>query len=579
MSYSIKSRVGALAAKEYKPGVKLKDQIGAFLTAFANEFSVSQICADVNQFGCVLTNGKVDVFLGRNGSENSEHITHRENRTRPNQSVSASITGIGKKSAESDLSLPILYQDASMGCLTCRDPDAQEQNKKLGELLRYLGREIAFHAMRHVVAMRVKERFDREFLFIGSSDRFREMEVQIERSAKVDLPTVLFGEYGLEYLQIARALHFSSLRQQGPFIEINCAASGPGWEESDPRVWLAEANEGTLFLNNIDQLESTLQNQLAVLLEMTDCQWNSGRCAHPGKPDVRVIAAVSQDLGVLKNDVEFSRQLLAEIDFLEIPVPPLRDRGDDVRAYIEHFFLRYKQYDDQTLSHEVWKALQEYEWPGNILEVERLVARLLVRSGRREVGLGELEIIAPFVFGCGDNETTIHQTDGHSIHSDYVRVEEESRLSDWPDGSYEQSVGSMDLETLSGFVLTRNLESLRSIHPCMLKALEFIGEQYNQEITLAELAKAACVSPSHLCFLFRSELGTTFKTLLSMIRIEQAKSMLVSRPELAITTISLDVGFRDLSHFERTFRRLVSLNPRDYRRRNQAYSNGYVAVS
>lgn len=136
-----------------------------------------------------------------------------------------------------------------------------------------------------------------------------------------------------------------------------------------------------------------------------------------------------------------------------------------------------------------------------------------------------------------------------------------------PRGNRSSDSDNMSVEWLAKAIVEGELDELGRMHVSVSRALKHIGKNFQDEITLGELAGAAGVSPSHLCYLFKSSLGITFKTLLGMVRVEKAKQLLVENTQYRITDISLDVGFGDLSHFEKTFKRMLKVSPREYRRR------------
>lgn len=102
-------------------------------------------------------------------------------------------------------------------------------------------------------------------------------------------------------------------------------------------------------------------------------------------------------------------------------------------------------------------------------------------------------------------------------------------------------------------------------HPALMRALEHIWINYPQPLALNNVAAKACVSPSHLSYLFKQRLQRSFKQILTEIRIDKAKHIFENMPARQITQVCIDVGFADLSHFEKTFKRVVGLNPRCYR--------------
>ncbi len=559
MHCSIYETVINITRREYRTDARLEDQLGAFLKASVKELSASQMYVSVNNFGCILANEDGDIFIDDqvNGSKSPFFIKGEGEKS---HKVSALTTGkIDLDNVRNDLTAPITYQGRSLGHIVCQMRQDGVDIQRNNIFLALLGREMAFHVMRHCVADNMNEQLGKEFLFLGLSPQLREVEVQIEQSSKVNLPVILHGEFGGELHHVASAIHFCSHRFEAPFIEINCAAKKMGWEDSEPKKWLEQADGGTLFLNNIDQLEYKLQNQLSALLEIAASRW---RLSSPveGIPDVRIVAATHQDLSVLVSENKFYRQLYAEIDFLQIYIPSLRERRQDISVFINYFLRKHRQLDDQCFSAEAIGALQKYDWPGNVAEVERIIARLIVRSNKKEIQLEDIQYITPIVLNYSSCDTAVFQDIQKSIDKVYI---------DPLAGSNTQEPVNVILEELPKRVLSNDLDILNSHHPCIRKALKYINENYQNEISLKELAEKACVSPSHLCFLFRTGLGTTFKSLLGMIRVDKAKDLLTEKLEMPITVISFEVGFRDLSHFERTFRRLVGCNPRDYRRRNR----------
>jgi AraC-like DNA-binding protein len=109
-------------------------------------------------------------------------------------------------------------------------------------------------------------------------------------------------------------------------------------------------------------------------------------------------------------------------------------------------------------------------------------------------------------------------------------------------------------------------QAINGLHGALARALHHLGRNYAEPIALDTLAGHSNISPSHLSFLFRSEIGIPFKTLLCHIRIHQACSLLSRDDRRTVTDIALSVGFSDLSYFEKSFRRIVGQSPREFRR-------------
>jgi AraC-like DNA-binding protein len=121
------------------------------------------------------------------------------------------------------------------------------------------------------------------------------------------------------------------------------------------------------------------------------------------------------------------------------------------------------------------------------------------------------------------------------------------------------------LSVLARELIKAEFQAIKNFHPALRNALEYLAGSFHEAITLRDVARHAALSASHLAFLFQKTLGVNFKLFLAILRIEEAKQLLVEQPHLRITEISYQVGFGDLRHFERTFKRLLSRTPREYR--------------
>ena len=121
------------------------------------------------------------------------------------------------------------------------------------------------------------------------------------------------------------------------------------------------------------------------------------------------------------------------------------------------------------------------------------------------------------------------------------------------------------LVALAQALLAGELAGLQRLHPGLQKALEHIALHFQDPISLQQLARHACVSSSHLSYLFKKTLGISFKPFLVLVRIQKAAHLLIEQPFRGITEVALEVGFGDLRHFERMFKRLLACSPRAYR--------------
>lgn len=488
----------------------------------------------------------------------AECAVHLANRS----SLRASRNG---HEGSSDATVPIEYCDERFGLLSWTGDGQDDDRASDDRLLRDLAWCLACQLNRSRLGALTRDRLGHELTLVGVGDAMHRLERYVETVARTELPTLIHGEFGTEKVQVACAIHFGGERRHGPFVELRCATLSPG-SETTLRDQITRAQGGSLFLNGIDELHPDLQIRLLRFLESRVAQWAGG--GHLSGPSVRLIASTTRDLRERVEAGTFSEALFAELSFLPIEVPPLRQRRDDLR-HLARYCLAHYDGSAGGLEAGVVEAFEAYDWPQNLFEMERILSRLVVMGRSDGIRLNDLEELAPRLVGNGASPAP----DGISG----AAVEDE------PDPSALRAPAEGDdgipIERLAHRVLSGDLDDLEHWHAGILRALRRIGEGYQDAMTLGELADAAYVSPSHLCYLFRSTLGVTFKGFLGLVRIERAKQLLVEDSKHRITDISLDVGFGDLSHFEKTFKRIVKVNPREYRRRRLEELRGRLSIS
>jgi AraC-like DNA-binding protein len=436
------------------------------------------------------------------------------------------------------LTLPVAYADIGLGELRVSlRGDARQRSladSAVAEFASHCGRLIK----RYEVQRWAAQRLGQPLLLVGMSPPVRALDRFVEKASASALPVLICGEFGTEKAQAAAMIHGGGLRRDRPFVQINGAEP-----TGDPAQWFAQAEGGTLFLSDIDELAPPLQRQLPQYMTSRLGQWL-------GAPvrDLRVIASTTADLAERVGEGRFSRGLLAELDFLSVTVPPLRDRSDDIEALVGMALERngYRAKDKTT---EALLALcKAHTWPENTVELERVIARLAVMTDGRPITHADVRRHAP---GLASPSLTAG------------RVE--------PPASMEAAktaaaLGGLIPDRWVRCAVSRDASEMKSLHEGLKRALLYLGKHYADPISLDQLAQHANISPSHLGFLFRTTLNSSFKTLLTQIRVEKAKAVLASDPRLPITEVAMSVGFFDLSHFEKSFRRIVGQSPREFRR-------------
>jgi len=242
--------------------------------------------------------------------------------------------------------------------------------------------------------------------YVASSPAMLSIWDMVDRVAETDVPVLIRGESGVGKEGIARTLHERSPRRGKPFVKINCAALPSELLESElfghergaftgatsekPGKFEL-ADKGTIFLDEIGEMHPALQAKLLQVLQDEEYYRVGGKRAL--RADARVVVATNR---VLEEEIargNFREDLYYRLNVVSVLVPPLRDRKEDIPGLIEHFRRKYgSKYRGGALqfSEEVLRRLQEYDYPGNVRELENLVRRLVVLRDERFV-LDELQ--------------------------------------------------------------------------------------------------------------------------------------------------------------------------------------------
>lgn len=238
----------------------------------------------------------------------------------------------------------------------------------------------------------------RQFNFdqiIGSSPGMREMFMLARKVAESEVSSVLLqGESGTGKDLVVKAIHYSSRRASSPFVAINCAAIPASLIESElfgyekgaftdakarKEGLFEQAEGGTLFLDEIGELELSLQAKLLRVLEESAFRRVGGLKDIP--LDVRVIAASNRDLKGESEAGRFRLDLYYRLSVIQIDIPPLRERGNDVillaERYIEYFNEKLRK-RVRGLSPEVAEVFRHYSWPGNVRELRNVIERVMI---------------------------------------------------------------------------------------------------------------------------------------------------------------------------------------------------------
>ncbi len=268
----------------------------------------------------------------------------------------------------------------------------------LEELRVTLRNAIETRQLRREVAQVRKERA-REFNFsqiVGESPAMKKMLGLAAKVAESEVSSVLLqGESGTGKDLVAKAIHYGSQRSEGPFVAVNCAALPAtlieselfGYEKgalTDAKArkegLFEQAEGGTLLLDEIGEIEISLQAKLLRVLEEGAFRRVGGLKDIP--LDVRVLAASNRDLKTESEAGRFRLDLYYRLSIIQIDIPPLRERGDDVLLLSQHYIDtiggRLRRNKVNGLSPEVQKVFRAYDWPGNVRELRNVIERALI---------------------------------------------------------------------------------------------------------------------------------------------------------------------------------------------------------
>ena len=250
------------------------------------------------------------------------------------------------------------------------------------------------------------ERLEGPSDLVGGSPAIAQVRRLIAKVAPTESTVLVLGDTGTGKELVARAVHDQSLRAEMPFVPINCGALPEHLIESElfghrrgaftgadeHRTGLFEvANGGSLFLDEIGELPKAMQAKLLRFLE-------SGEVRRVGENqsftcDVRVICATNRRLDEMVRQGEFREDLWFRVNTFEIPIPPLRERIQDIRLLARHLAARFGRRlgsDDELFAPEALAALEHHSWPGNVRELANVIEHALILCDQGRIGLEHL---------------------------------------------------------------------------------------------------------------------------------------------------------------------------------------------
>lgn len=261
------------------------------------------------------------------------------------------------------------------------------------------------HQQYQILRETLEERFNAHQI-VGKSKAIMETLAVVDRVAQSKTAILIEGESGTGKAMVAKAVHFSSPRNDMPFVAVNCQAFnnenleielfgqetiGINGTTALKRGRIEMADQGTLYLGEVGALTVEIQVKLLRVLQDKVLERIGGSEQIP--IDVRVVASSTKDLNKLVFEGKFREDLLYKLNIVKIEMPPLRERREDIPLLIAHFINKVCQENNieaKHISYEALNYLTGYDWPGNIRQLQNIIERLMIMIPHKEIGVEDL---------------------------------------------------------------------------------------------------------------------------------------------------------------------------------------------
>lgn len=304
------------------------------------------------------------------------------------------------------------------------------------------------------------EKQEGQYYGIGQSQAYQKVCSVIDKAAQGKVSVLLFGETGVGKEVIARSVHLRSERADKPFVAVNCAAIPPdlieaelfgvekgaftGANQTRPGRF-ERANGGTIFLDEV--IELTPRAQATLLRVLQEGELERVGDSRTRSVDVRVIAATNESLAAAVEAGSFRADLYYRLNVFPVKIPALRERIDDLPLLVEHFLQKFHhEYNKRTLglSDKALELCMQYQWPGNIRELENVIERgVILTDSNESIGQEALFAVSPTANELHNEDRLDGQ--GFLVHAKGDQASS-SNPDDWVGGLIDQGVSLDQVE-------------------------------------------------------------------------------------------------------------------------------------
>ncbi|MCO7189539.1 MULTISPECIES: AraC family transcriptional regulator [unclassified Pseudoalteromonas] len=389
--------------------------------------------------------------------------------------------------------------------------------------------------------------------WIGSSDALFKLKQQIVLLAQCNLPVHIIGQPGSGKHLAVSHLHQLGKTDSHPLV-VSCVNH---WDDSCAvtklESLLSQTRDGTLYLKNIDALAPEQA-------EAVKDYWLNLNTASATPRLITSTSTQKHDQALIEPQ---HSSFLSWLHYhcLELSIPSLAERQEDIPDLISHYKETCQHLENLQIDKQAMAMLTAYNWPHNAKQLKRCLDKLSFLSGQQEITKQLLISIFPAMNDTHSQYPEVPDNAPSKRVSNEFTTLIQSLIACDNELSFEpQSTGT---EQFTAPLL--KLQAANKPHPALARALQYIDENFKKPLSLSEVASYACVSPSHLSFLFKRYVGQSFKQTLLRIRIKTAMTLLREDPYSQVTEVCDDVGFSDLSFFVRKFKSVVGVSPGVYR--------------